>query len=102
MLRKPLTVSICLSFLALACAALFGEKTNPGGAFVSARGDILPLVIALAAVGSALARYSSFSTQRRVLAILTAGLALTVATLVALNTWLFFHSPYVRGRFFAW
>lgn len=100
--RNPLTVSISLTFLAFAGAAVFGVKVNPGGPFVSVRGDILPHVFTLAAVGFALVRYSSFSAQRRVFAILTAGLALAVSTTVALNTWSFFHHPHARGRLFAW
>jgi hypothetical protein len=101
-LRFQFSVSIGLSVFAFALLVVFGEKRIPGGPFVSFRGDILPHFFVLAAVIFALVDYSSRSTRHRVFSILTAGLALTVSTLVALSTWSFFHEPYARGRLFAW
>lgn len=102
MLRFPLSISNGLSFVAFAFFVVFGGKQIPGGPFVSLRGDILPHIFTLAAVIFAFAHYSSLSTRHRVFSILTAGLALTISTLVALNTWSFFHTPHARGHLYAW
>ena len=101
-LRFHAGISIALSSLAFAFLAIFGIKLIPGGPFVSFRGDIMPQILSLAAFGFAFVRYHSYSTKRRMLVLLIAGLAAVVSTLTALSTYSFFHEPFARGSFFRW
>lgn len=95
-------MALALALLTLpAFIFLAGARITPGPRMTFVQ-DILPLLFAAASFFVALSAYRLPDRNRRITALLVAGLAALEITLGGLAIYASFAAPYSRGPIFAW
>ena len=89
--------------LGFVCGGLGGSfRITPGGPFISASGDILPVILALVTLCLALPCLRVKSMPLRLGALVLCLLAPVVIYYGVVDAYLYWHRPHSRGTFLSW